>query len=146
MPKKSLEFRISSDLKEITLASLHEVESSVGFLRGSPENLPDGYLENLFGTGIFGFFAFHENDLVGVARILTDDYVVTFVAELCVHKQWQRKGVGRLLMEAIIERFDDTAIYVDAFVGQEEFFKEVGIKPQSMLVACGRAPRGIPHK
>ena len=101
---------------------------------------------NNFAPHVFGFFGYHEDTLVGVAPILSDDGIVTFVVELCVHKDWQRRGIGTHLMKTVIDRFDGTAICVHAFVGQEDFFKDKGIPTQSMLVTYGRSPRGIPHK
>ena len=140
MSKSPMAIHISTDVREINFAAFDDVYRSVGFHRGPLASFPNNYLGKLFGPGIFGFFAFRNENLVGVARILSDDIVCAHIAELCVHKKWQRNGVGRTLIEAVIKHISDIAIYADALNGQEIFFSKLGVIPQSKVVACGRAP------
>jgi len=130
----------STDIDRIQLAALAALYESVGF--GTREHYaPDTVtLERLFGAGVFGFFALAEGKLVGVARVLSDDVLCTWFAEVCVHPDWQGRGIGDTIVRMVCDRFGHTAIYADAFQGQEEFFSRNGIMPQSKVVACGRRP------
>ena len=101
---------ISTDVADITLAAFDDVYGSVGFHRDPVESIPDDYLDKMFGSGTFGIFAFQNDALVGVAQILSDDYMCAYVAELCVHKSSQGNGVGSALMKAVNDRFSDTAL------------------------------------
>lgn len=58
-----------------------------------------------------------------------------------MHPDWQRKGIGGALVERIIERFGHTAIFLEAFADQTDFFAKRGITPKAKLVACSRAAR-----
>jgi GNAT superfamily N-acetyltransferase len=134
---------LTSDVSQIDLASLGLLYESVGF--GTQENYahPGVSMDKLFGPGVFGFFALHNGELIGLARVLSDDCMCSWIAELCVKPNWQGKGVGHSLLDLVLQRFSHTPLYADAFKGQEAFFEAAGIRPQSKVVACGRAPLKI---
>ncbi|MBI2779548.1 MAG: GNAT family N-acetyltransferase, partial [Gammaproteobacteria bacterium] len=113
----------------------------VGFGSAEIYKEDESFIKAIFGAGVYGFFAFTEKDhrLVGLARVLSDDKVCSWIAEVCVHPDWQGKGVGGKLLDMVINRFGHTAIYVEAFADQTEFFANRGIKPKKKLVACSRA-------
>lgn len=138
MMKPNIEF--TTDASRVDLRSLGYLYESVGFgIRDNYAN-PDVSMEKLFGPGVFGFFVFQDEHLIGMARVFSDDCLCSWIAELCVHPEWQAKGVGRKLLDLVNERFSRTAIYAEAFKGQETFFANSGIRTQSKLIACGRAP------
>jgi len=132
--------RISTSLQDVDFVSLHEIYESVGFHRSSNPEFPMDYMEKAFGHGVYGFFSFYDDRLVGVARVLSDDIICAWIAEICVHKDWQKKGIGHALLDQINSRFAHVALYADSLSNQVDFLQSKGIVPQSRLVACGRAP------
>lgn len=133
-------YELTTDIERIDLSSLGALYEAVGF--GTAENYEhrDVTLDKLFGLGTYGFFAIKDRQLIGMIRVLSDDCMCSWVAEICVLPDWQNRGVGRALLDQVCERFSHTPIYADAFKGQENFFTGSGIMPQSKVVACGRAP------
>ena len=94
----------------------------------------------MFCQGVYGFFAYAENRLVGMTRVFSDDQSCAWIAEICVHPDWQRRGVGSALVDRANKRFSHTALYCEALDDSVEFLIKVGIKPKAKLVACSRAP------
>ena len=45
--------------------------------------------------------------LMGLARCISDGVTIAYLQDVLVHLEIQRRGVGRLLMEACLERFRD---------------------------------------
>lgn len=43
--------------------------------------------------------------LVGLGNAISDGHLVVYFPHLLVHPDWQRKGIGRLLMEAMLARY-----------------------------------------
>ena len=76
--------------------------------------------------------------MVGFARVLTDDALTTWVAEIIVDPVYQRRGIGRGLMEKVIDRFGGTAIYAEAVAGVDEFFASSGLTRRPGLTVCSR--------
>jgi GNAT superfamily N-acetyltransferase len=124
------------------LASLYE---RVGFGAAELYTGDNKTIQTLFGPGVHGFFARtpDDNRLVGMVRAFSDDRLCTWVAEVCVDPACQRMGIGRRLMRLLIDRFGHTAIYLEAFPNQTDFFEKVGIKPKPQLVGCSRAPQSV---
>lgn len=132
-------WNVSADARRLTPEQIDVLYNSVGF--GVPErfSVDQKLFDQMFGPGCFGFFVFVENQLIGAARVLSDDAITTCVSELVVHPDWQEKGVGTALVNTIKNRFSHTVIYLHAFLGQHGFFEKNGIKPREILVSCSRA-------
>src|SRR5688500_19020010 len=82
-----------------------------------------------------------EMRVVGFARILTDDVLTTWVAEIIVDPAYQRRGLGRALMERVIDRYGETAIYAEAVADVEGFFASCGLSRRPGLTAFSRKAR-----
>lgn len=93
-----------------------------------------------FGAGVVAAFALAEGQLVGLARVMTNFLEVAWLAEVCVHPDWQRQGIGRALISSVRRQVSKSAFYADAFTTQTEFFTKCGVTPRPMLVACSRSP------
>jgi len=64
--------------------------------------------------------------LVGCGRVLSDDLLFTTVPDLFVRPAFQKKGIGKLIMQRIIKRFSHTTIYFGSQPGNEKFFEKLG--------------------
>ena len=46
-----------------------------------------------------------EGKLVGLANAISDGYLVAYFPHMLVHPSFQRRGVGRLMMEALLSKY-----------------------------------------
>jgi ribosomal protein S18 acetylase RimI-like enzyme len=100
----------------------------------------------MFSRGVFGFFAEAEvGFLVGFLRILSDDLTKSYVCEICIHSDYQRRGVGRALLQHAIGRFSHTAIWAECFPNSVPLFSKCGVTPDPAYVGCSRAPLILPE-
>lgn len=107
---------------------------------GTEEHYTDAILEQTIKGGSY-FIAAHDSDrLVGYARAFTDDIIVTWLAEILVHPERRRQGIGRLMMNELLPLTSHTAVYAESFVETQGFLLAFNIKPQPRLVACSRKP------
>ncbi|MBF0562905.1 MAG: GNAT family N-acetyltransferase [Alphaproteobacteria bacterium] len=94
-----------------------------------------------FGEGISGFFAeTMAGRLVGVVHIFSDDLTKSYIAEICVHPEFQRRGIGRALLGRTVARFSHTAIWAESFPETIPVLGICGIIPDPRFVGCSRAP------
>lgn len=91
----------------------------------------------LFGGCATGLFATAAGELVGYARVMSDQCMCSWIAELCVHPDWRGKGIGRELVSRIRERFARTAIYVNVPASSLDFIRKTGMLYKPKLVASG---------
>ncbi len=81
-----------------------------------------------------------DKNLLGFARAFSDDIFYTSLAEIIVSPQYQRRGIGRALLEAVIERYAGTAIYLEALAGREDFFLRCGFDKKGQMTVLARRP------
>lgn len=83
--------------------------------------------------------AWDGENLVGCVRILSDGYFFGTIPEILVDPAYQRKGIGRRLMELAWEH-SPTSLFLGAQSGNEGFFEKLGYE-RSMASYVKRKPR-----
>jgi len=79
--------------------------------------------------------------LIGLARLFGDGIIHTSLAEIVVHPNWQRRGVGRAMLSKASEVCAGTAIFLETFRGQEHFFESCGFVARPQMVVMSRRPQ-----
>ena len=136
------DFTVTTDLASLTDDNLANLYEEVGFGTASMYLRNRDFVKRAFPTGTYGFFVWHPHEqrqLLGMARVMSDDFLCTWIAEICVAPRAQNGGIGTALLKAVIERFGHTAIYVETFERYINLLSQAGITPKSKLFACSRA-------
>ena len=62
----------------------------------------------LFGiqNSSFVYTAWDDHTLVGLIRVVSDDYTICYIQDILVLKAYQRQGIGRQLMKAVMDKYD----------------------------------------
>ncbi|WP_135079197.1 GNAT family N-acetyltransferase [Terasakiella sp. SH-1] len=71
------------------------------------------FIDQLFGQGRYGFFVYEGQQLIGMARVFSDDVLRSWVAETVVLSDFQGQGVEQALSETIQKRFKHTTLFTD---------------------------------
>jgi GNAT superfamily N-acetyltransferase len=67
--------------------------------------------------------------LVGLARALSDDATVCYLQDVLVHPAEQRRGIGRALVTAVLDRYRTVrqkVLLTDDEPGQRAFYERLG--------------------
>lgn len=65
-------------------------------------------LEQAFHQSLFVMAAYDDDEeLVGLIRAVGDGLTIVFIQDLLVYPHYQRQGIGRSLLEQMLERFKD---------------------------------------
>ena len=76
----------------------------------------------------------YDKDLcVGVGRCVTDNVNLFLICDVMVMKDYQGKGVGKLIVNSLIDKIkkinsSDKYIYVMSIKGKEGFYESLGFK------------------
>jgi GNAT superfamily N-acetyltransferase len=123
---------------DITVEDYNKLRSSVGWNIIKPERAERGLNNSI------SFVAYDGEDAVGLARIITDGGYVSSIYDVIVHPDYQRQGIGKGLMERVMEYIkndleegENQMICLFAAQGKEAFYKEYGFleRPNESLGA-----------
>ena len=73
--------------------------------------------------------AFEKDTLIGIIRAVGDDASVLLIQDLIVHPEFQRKGIGKTLVKALLERY--------AHVYQIQLMTDNTEKTKAFYNSCG---------
>ena len=78
----------------------------------------------------FAVCVYDDELIVGMARVVGDG-TYYMIYDLCVRKEYQGKGVGRLLLTEILDWYknfedEETVLHLGSADGKEEFYKKFG--------------------
>jgi len=85
-------------------------------------------------------FARVDGKLVGAARATSDGVFYATVMDVAVDPGYQRNGVGRKMMEALLARLPFQKIYLTAVPGKEGFYEKFGFAPQDRAMSFVARP------
>ena len=97
----------------------------------NPTMLRNAYLNSL---KIYG--AYFDDKLIGIIRVVGDGYSVIFIQDLLVHPEFQRKGVGTLLLKKVLCEYD--SVYQKHLMTEDTektilFYKSLGFVDNSEI-------------
>lgn len=95
----------------------------------NPEMLRNAYLNSL---KIYG--AYVDDKLVGIIRAVGDGFSVLFIQDLLVHPDFQRNGIGTLLLKRMLKEYEN--VYQMHLITEDSektisFYKSLGFTDNS---------------
>lgn len=133
--------RISTNPKDITDIQLAKLYEAADYGTTAGYMTKDNLITRVFPSGAFGFFAIsNKKELLGMIRVLSDDCICSWIAEMCIVPGTEFKEIANLLLRATITRFGHTALFSEAFDAELDLYKAVGVTPKKKLTAVSRAP------
>lgn len=85
-------------------------------------------VKKMFENASLVLTAWHEGELVGVARVLTDGVLYSYLCDLAVEPDVQRLGVGRALISEMLERCKGTELILRDSDISAGFYERLGFK------------------
>ena len=122
---------------EYNEAEILALYSSVGWTAytAEPEKLRLGFENSLFTLG-----AYEKGELVGLIRAVGDGQTIVFIQDILVFPEHQRRGIGSLLLNAVLERYAHVRqieLATDNTEKTAAFYKNLGFAPMAELGCCG---------
>lgn len=75
-----------------------------------------------------------DDRVVGFARAMSDEAFAVYIADILVAPDHQRQGIGRALMQAILDHYPTSRFHHQVLVaerGAEGFYESMGLTPVS---------------
>jgi len=91
-------------------------------------------------------FVFHAKELLGFGRALSDGEYQAAIYDVAVHPTAQGKGIGKLIIENILNRIPTCNVILYAAPGKEGFYRRLAFRRLKTGMALFTDPAGMADK
>ena len=119
---------IFSDWEKIQFEKIVGIYNAVGW-QAYTQNADS--LKRAFEKSTYVLIAMVDELVVGIARSISDEVSIHYLQDILVHPKFQKKGIGRELLNLMLERFKDVRthmILTDDEEKQLRFYESIGFK------------------
>ena len=113
------------EYKELDILELYHAVGSTNYT-DKPSMLKQSFKNSLFVLG-----AYDEEQLVGLIRVVGDGHSIIYIQDILVLPNYQRQGLGRILINRVLEKFNHVYQKVLMTDNQEKvnaFYTSLGFK------------------
>lgn len=127
----TMDIQLSADTKGVSWVELARVlELAPLGRKRDPEKV-----ELAFQNSQLKVFAFEQNKLIGAGRALSDGVWRAAIYDVAVLPQYQRKGIGSIILQHLIEAANVEVIMLYVAPGKEAFYERFGFKKMNTAMA-----------
>ena len=101
---------------------------------------PEG-LRTVFGNSRYSCVVYDGEQLVGAGRVLADGLDCAYVCDVAVHPEHQRTGLGRAIVDYLVDQSrGHKKIILYAVPGKEPFYRRFGFRRMKTAMAIFAHP------
>lgn len=118
-----------ADDEVVPIKELVDLYESVGWMRYATD--PDGLARAVDRSTYVVTARDAEGELVGLARVLSDDVSIMYLQDVLVRPSHHRKGIGAILVQRCLSTFDHVhqkVLLTDDEPGQLAFYASLGYR------------------
>ena len=120
------------DIREYTEFHLDEVLSLYTAVGWTNYVNRSGILEKAYANSLCVLAAYEGDRLTGILRAVGDGCTIVFIQDLIVLPEYQRRGIGKKLLNALIEKYE-TVYQIELLTDDTEkttaFYRSAGFAP-----------------
>lgn len=129
-----MEIRAYTEYNEAEILGLY---ASVGWTAYTDD---PAALRNGFANSLLTLAAYEEAALAGLIRVVGDGHTIVFVQDILVRPQFQRRGIGSALLQAVLNRYAGVRqieLFTDDTPETAVFYRSMGFRELTELGCRG---------
>lgn len=134
MEDAGMEIRAYTEYNEAEILGLY---ASVGWTAYTDD---PAALRNGFANSLLTLAAYEEAALAGLIRVVEDGHTIVFVQDILVRPQFQRRGIGSVLLQAVLNRYAGVRqieLFTDDTPETAAFYRSMGFRELTELGCRG---------
>ena len=134
MEDAGMEIRAYTEYNEAEILGLY---ASVGWTAYTDD---PAALRNGFANSLLTLAAYEEAALAGLIRVVGDGHTIVFVQDILVRPQFQRRGIGSVLLQAVLNRYAGVRqieLFTDDTPETAAFYRSMGFRELTELGCRG---------
>jgi ribosomal protein S18 acetylase RimI-like enzyme len=130
-----MEIDIVYDCSETDWKVVSETLKRVGMAYEEPD-----VHKKAFEASHTAVFVYKAGRMIGFGRAISDGAYQAAVYDVAVVPEFQKMGIGRMIMEKILERLSGCNVILYASPGKEDFYRKLGLRKMKTGMALFRNP------
>ncbi|MBC8246642.1 MAG: GNAT family N-acetyltransferase [Deltaproteobacteria bacterium] len=127
-------FKISSDKKQVNIDTLQDMLSRSYWAKDRSRENVEKSIENSLC-----FSLLKDEDLIGFARVLTDDMAYAIILDMIIREDFRGQGLGKWLVQCICEHPEVIPLRQVLWTGDaDDFYRKLGFDEMSKLKFMAR--------
>ena len=118
-----MDMEIKSDCTGVNWKLVSDTLKNVGMGHYEPDRHKKAF-ENSYAT----VFVYHDNTMIGFGRAISDGAYQAAVYDVAVVPEFQKKGIGNIIIRNILSRLPECSIILYASPGKEGFYSKNGFR------------------
>ena len=118
-----MDLRIQKDCANIDWNEVSQLMQSVNIGSHPPE-----IRQKAFANSAAVVFVFAEEKLIGLGRAVSDCTYEAAIYDIAVHPEYQGKGIGKTIVETLMESLPTCSFILYAAPGKEGFYAKLGFR------------------
>jgi ribosomal protein S18 acetylase RimI-like enzyme len=140
-----MEIDIVYDCSETDWKAVSETLKRVGMAYEEPDVHKRAFEAS--HTTVFVYLADRrDGQMIGFGRAISDGAYQAAVYDVAVIPEFQKMGIGRMIMEKILERLSGCNVILYARPGKEEFYRRLGLRKMKTGMALFRNPEKMARR
>jgi len=119
----------------IKWTQLFQLYDKVGLVAGLAKSREYDKIKDSFVRSYKVVTAWDGDTLVGAGRLLSDGICYGMVFDLGVLPEYQRRGIGRGILDQLLQNNDHLRIHLTSTFGNEDFYRKNGFKQHKTAFA-----------
>lgn len=136
-----MDLRIQENCENIDWNQVREYLKLVGMGYHKPESHQKAFLNSFCVV-----FVFDNENLVGFGRAVSDGAYQAAVYDVVVIPEYQHQGIGRAIMDRILQKISNCNIMLYANLGREEFYAKMDFRLMKTAMAKFLRPEIMKEK
>lgn len=125
-----MELDIRFDCSGVDWKTVAETLQRVGMASYEPE-----VHKRAFEASYAAMFVYSGGRLIGFGRALSDGAYQAAIYDVAVLPEYQRQGIGKTIMQAILVRIPQCNVILYASPGKEDFYRVLGLRKMNTGMA-----------
>ncbi len=92
-------------------------------------------LERAFVQSYSVVLVYEEKKIIGAGRAICDNEYYAAVFDIAVLPEYQGQGIGRKVMEKLMEGLEDKFVVLTTTIGKEDFYRKFGFRKHKTAMA-----------
>ena len=125
-----MDFLIRDDYSSAWLEQIVAIHNKTELKRTNPDKV-----ERAFKNSFAVVSCWKNDQLIGIGRMISDGEMYAGIFDVVVDPEFQKMGVGKAIMNALISKVPQACIHLTSTFGNEEFYRKLGFKKHKTAMA-----------